>query len=82
MHNIGTVYFAKADYPVALACFLLARRIFEEVQSPNRDLVQGWIDDLREEVGEEQFATLLAQVELRAAQIVEQSLQKGDEERL
>ncbi len=50
---------------------------FEEVQSPNRDSVQSWTDDLREEIGEEQFATLLAQVEPQASQIVEQALREG-----
>ena len=51
--NIGAFYFEKANYPVALAYFLIARHIFEEVQSPNRDLVQSRIDGLREEVGEQ-----------------------------
>ena len=43
-------------YDVALAFSLSARKILEEVQSPHCDGVQSWIDDLREEVGEEQFA--------------------------
>lgn len=82
LHNIGTLYFAKTDYSVALAYFLLARSIFEEIQSPNRDEVQKWIDYLREEIGKEQFAILLAQVEPQAAQIVEQSLHRGNGEDL
>jgi hypothetical protein len=64
-------------YDVALASLLLARDIFEEVQSPNRDAVQNWIDSLREEAGEEQFTTLLAQVEPQASQIVERALHEG-----
>jgi tetratricopeptide (TPR) repeat protein len=76
--NIGALYFAKADYPAALAYFLLAKSIFEEVQSPNRGVVQGRIDDLGGRVGNEQFAALLALVEPRAGQIVEQSLHRGD----
>jgi len=75
--SVGALYFEQGHHDVALACFLSARGIFEEVQSPNRDSVQNWIDSLREEIGEEQFATLLAQVELQALQIVERALHKG-----
>ncbi len=77
LSNMGALYFEQGHYDVALASFLLARGIFEEVQSPNRDSVQSWTDDLREEIGEEQFATLLAQVEPQASQIVEQALREG-----
>ena len=75
--NIGTFYFEQSNYQAALACFLLARSIFDEVQSPDRDVVQGWIDDLYVEVGDEQFATLVAQVEPQASQIVEKALKEG-----
>ncbi len=75
--NIGAFYFDQGRYNVALACFLLARNIFEEVQSPNRDEIQGWIDDLNQKVGEAQFVTLLSQVEPQAQQIVEQTLHEG-----
>src|SRR5712692_357926 len=77
LHNIGTLYFERSRYEVALACFLLARGIFEEVLSPSRDVVQRWMDDLRRKVGEEQFTTLLAQVEQQARQIVEDALHGG-----
>src|SRR6266581_325734 len=77
LSNMGALYFEQGHYDVALASFLLARGIFEEVQSPNRDSVQSWTDDLREEIGEEQFATLLDQVEPKASQIVEQALREG-----
>jgi tetratricopeptide (TPR) repeat protein len=75
--NIGAFYFKQTRYNVALACFLLAKGIFEEVQSPSRDKVQGRIDGLHQKVGEAQFATLLAQVEPQAQQIVEQALPDG-----
>jgi len=75
--NIGALYFEQDHYDVALPSLLLARDIFEEVQSPNRDGVQSWIDDLRKKVGEEQFTTLLAQVEPQASQIVERALHEG-----
>ena len=75
--NIGALYFQQSHYDVALACFLLARGIYEEVQSPHRDDEQGWIDGLREKVGGKQFAALLAQVEPQALQIVERALREG-----
>jgi tetratricopeptide (TPR) repeat protein len=75
--NIGALYFEQSRYDVSLACFLLARSIFEEVQSPNRDKVQGWIDDLQEKVGKKQFDSLLSQVEPQAHQIVERTLHEG-----
>ncbi len=77
LYNMGALYFEQGHYYVALASLLLARDIFEEVQSPNRDSVQSWIDGLRKEIGEKQFAALQAQVEPHASQIVEQALQEG-----
>jgi len=77
LHNVGTLYFEQNHYDVALAFFLSAKGIYEEVQSPHRDSAQSWIDRLREKIGEEQFATLLAQVEPRASQIVERALREG-----
>ncbi len=77
LHNIGTLYFERNHYDVALTFFLSARKILEEVQSPHRDGVQSWIDGLHKEIGEKQFTTLLAQVEPQASQIVEQAIHEG-----
>ena len=74
LNNLGALYFNQGYYDVALAFFLLARDIFEEVLSPDREDEQSWIDSLRRKVGEQQFATLLARVEPQAHQIVEQAL--------
>ncbi|HEV2581680.1 MAG TPA: tetratricopeptide repeat protein [Ktedonobacteraceae bacterium] len=78
--NLGVLFYytnVNAHCDVALACFLLARSIFEEVQSPNRDEVQEWIDKLLSKVGDEQYNALLARVEPRAGEIVEQALREG-----
>lgn len=77
MWNIGTLYFEQDIYNTALACLLLAKDIFKEAQSPRRDGIQQWINDLQEEVGEDQFTALLSQVEPQARQIVEQALREG-----
>lgn len=72
--NLGELHFKQGRYDVALACLLLARDIYEEVLSPDREGVQSWIDDLREKVGEQRFTTLLAQVGPQPQQIVERAL--------
>src|SRR5216683_707768 len=69
LNNTGTLYFERGRNDAALACFLLARDIYQEVLSPNREVVQEWIDDLREEAGKEEFAALLAKVEPQASLI-------------
>jgi tetratricopeptide (TPR) repeat protein len=74
MWNISIFYFRQHRYDVALACFLLTRNIFDEVQAPNRAKVQTYLDKLCEELGEERFVALLARVEAQAHQIVEQAL--------
>jgi tetratricopeptide (TPR) repeat protein len=80
LHNMGMIYFNEGSDEIALACILLAKALFERVQSTSdvNDEVQ-WIADLQQYLGEEQFATLLAQVEPRAEQIVEEALQRGVE---
>jgi tetratricopeptide (TPR) repeat protein len=77
LHNIGTLFFSQQCYEAALAGFLLAQSIFEEVLSPHRDVAQRWIDDLREKFGDEAFAALQARVEPQAEQILEQVLRQG-----
>ena len=74
LHSLGKLYFNQGNIDVALACFLLARSILEEVQYPDRGSTQRWIKKLHENIGNEQFAVLLAQVELQASHIVEQAL--------
>src|SRR5207244_4108606 len=55
LESIGSISFRQDRYQAALACFLYARNIFEEVKSPKYAIVQKWIDDLRKKVGEDQF---------------------------
>jgi len=75
--NLGALYFKHASskndlYRIALACFLLAKTLFEQVQSPNSNVARGQIDYLRQKVGDNKFAILLREVEPQAYQIVEQ----------
>jgi len=72
--NIGLLFQQMQRCDVALAAFLLAYTIFEDIQSPYRDKVQRQIGVLHEELGEPQFAQLRAQVEPEALFILEQGL--------
>lgn len=74
LRNLGVIYFDQIHYDVALAALLVARFIFEEIQSPIREFTQSVIDTLHEKLGDEQFTILFAQVESKASQIVEQAL--------
>ena len=75
--NIGALFFSQQCYEAALAGFLLARHIFEEVLSPNREAVQGWIHGLCQTVGDEAFAVLQAYVEPKTEPILQQALRQG-----
>jgi len=74
LNNIGTLYLEQTRYDVALACFLLAKEIFIEIQSSGLDGTKNYIQKLHEEVGDELFATLLSQIEPQAPQAVDQAL--------
>jgi tetratricopeptide (TPR) repeat protein len=78
LHNIGIIFSGQRRDEVALACILLAKTLFEQVQSSAYvDNEVQWINDFRRRMGEKQYASLLAQVEPRAEQIVAEALQKG-----
>ena len=75
--NIGATCFDLGRNDAALASFLQAKQIFEQVQSPKVDDVAQWIADLRKRVGEKQFAALLAQVDREGMeQVVERALRE------
>jgi tetratricopeptide (TPR) repeat protein len=74
LRNLGKLYLDQQRYDVALATLLLARDILNEAQSSYYDESQRGIDTLRKAIGEEEFTTLLAQVEPHAQQIVDQAL--------
>ncbi len=76
LHNLGALFFKKAQYDIALSFFIVAQRIFVEVQSPNSKSEQEWIDGIHEELGEERFAALWQQVEPQAEQRVEEALRE------
>ncbi len=74
--NLGAFYQTEKRFDIALSCFILAKRIFIEVQSPNSESVQEWIDGLHKKIGDQQFAALLQTVEPHAQQIVDDALRE------
>ena len=56
-------YFEQGADDIGLACLLLAKGIFVEIQRPERAEIQQWLDAIHEKMGEEQFDTLLVRVE-------------------
>jgi tetratricopeptide (TPR) repeat protein/transcriptional regulator with XRE-family HTH domain len=74
LYNLGKLYLKQCHYEAALACLLLAKRIFQEVQSTNLHSTQKWLDTLQETLGEERFLSLVTCVEPQAFQVVEQAL--------
>ncbi len=77
LHDVGILYYGESCYNIALACFMLARDISKSRQSPSTADEKRWIDILHAEVGEEQYKALLAWVEPRTQEIVEQALREG-----
>ncbi|MBV9123957.1 MAG: tetratricopeptide repeat protein, partial [Planctomycetes bacterium] len=76
LHNIGMICYSQQRYELALACIVRAKALFEREQSPSDvDIEAQWIAGLRKSIGEAHFTTMLAQVEPRAEQIVEEILQ-------
>jgi tetratricopeptide (TPR) repeat protein len=77
LHNISALYYDLGLYEDMLAFLLLAKVIFEEMQSPYRDRAERHVDLLRAKIGNHQFETLLAQVQPEVIPRVEQRLQEG-----
>jgi tetratricopeptide (TPR) repeat protein len=77
LRNLGQVCMAQKRYPVALAFLLCARTLLEEVQSPGREKLLVYIDQIHQELGDEAFFELLSSVEARAEILVEQCLKEA-----
>jgi hypothetical protein len=74
LSNLGQLYLAQKRYPEALAFLLRARIFLDEMQSPGCEKLEGFIDRLHREIGDEEFFTLLTDIEPRAEALVEQTL--------
>jgi hypothetical protein len=55
---------------------MLDKKNLDEIQHPYREEAQRWIEKIHQEVGDDLFTALLAQVGPQAQQIVDQSLRE------
>ena len=76
LQTTGLLYFKQYHYDVALACFLLASNILDELHSPYLMETQRSLKILREAMGNDEFTELATQVEPQAQQIIEQALRE------
>jgi hypothetical protein len=76
LHNIGMIFAQSGQLDAALACVLLAKVLYEYVQSPSdiEDEVQT-ITALQTSLGKEQFAKLLDKVKGHEEEIAQRALQ-------
>jgi tetratricopeptide (TPR) repeat protein len=72
LYEMGLLSFEQEDYDTALACFLIARKYLEEVQSSKQREVERHIDILRAKIGEKRFDALLARVKPTMLRIIAQ----------
>ncbi len=75
LHNIGMIFFAQRNIHAGLACILLAKRLYEQVESSlDVDHEVGVLNSLRSSLGEKQFSELLKNVEPQAQSIIDDVL--------
>jgi tetratricopeptide (TPR) repeat protein len=72
LNNLGVAfeYFFK-KYDLALACYLLARKIRIEIRAPEIETTENNINKLKNKIGKRKFQKLLDAVEPKAEEIVE-----------
>ena len=69
---------AREDFEKPLAFYLYGRQIWQELHMPEKgEIPRLVIDELQSRLGAEHLATLIAEIEPRARQIVEQVLRRG-----
>jgi len=60
--QFGHIHMARKEYKEAMKNFLICFLIFQQLQSPNRDLAAKHISILKEEIGEDAFKKLYEEV--------------------
>ena len=77
LQNIGVIALKQKRYDLALACLLSATSSFKKTDSPDSELPHHSMEILALEVGEQQYSSLMAKVEIGTAQIIEKALEEG-----
>ncbi len=74
LNNLGVVFEDEEKYKVALACYLLAKEIFTQIEDPNLETTESNIRGIEEKLGEKEFEKLAAEVAPRVEEIVRELL--------
>jgi len=76
LNELGIAFEKSQEYDKALPCYLLARRIREELKDPEARLTQSNIDRLIAALGGKRFSQLMRRVGPRADKVVEKILKE------
>lgn len=74
LDHLGTLYLKNHFYNEALACFLLAKSVFEKIKNLEVTRVQEHLEVLHRELGNDHFANLLTQIKPQVHQVLNQAL--------
>ncbi len=74
LRNLGKIYLDSQRHDAALVALLLAQHILQEIRSTYYDEIERGLDTLRKTIGDAAYATLLANVEPHAMEILEEAL--------
>lgn len=75
LRNLGRLFILTAHNDVALACFLLAQSIYEELGLPERGIIPTGVEALFN--GEHTLQQVIAEVQPRAIQLLEERIKHG-----
>jgi tetratricopeptide (TPR) repeat protein len=71
LNNLGLVFKDLKKYDLALACYLLARKIRREIRDPKIETTENNIDDIKTKIGKKEYQKLLDMVEPKAEEIIQ-----------
>ena len=71
LNNLGVVFKDLGKYDLALACYLLAKKIRMEIKDPKVETTENNINELKTKIGAEEFQKLMATVEPKAEEIIQ-----------
>jgi tetratricopeptide (TPR) repeat protein len=75
LNNVGSTFKNEKKYNEALACYLLAKDIHTQIESPDLKTTESNLEKLKEKLGKKEFEKLEAEVAPRAAEIVKKILE-------
>jgi hypothetical protein len=76
LNNLGVVFKDLKKYDLALACYLLARKIRIEIRDPEIERTENNIKELKTKIGERKFQKLMDTVEPKAEEIIQECQSK------